>query len=131
MSTILCDIDGTLSHRGKPDKTLANILYTLAAQDYKIVLLSARPARQRSDTHNWLASTGVLRSVTYELYLMPDTWPDSDDAPCAFKRDVVQMLRARGDKIVLAFEDDPDITKMYATLGIPVMRVNRGGENDA
>ena len=107
MKTISFDIDGTLSLKGRPNKTLINLLRTLHRLRFKILIVTARPIAEQERTVRWLKENGVPYG---ELRMRPrgDNSPD----------EVLRRKQVAGS--VLHFDDKP---ANCAEVRIPCVRV--------
>jgi phosphoglycolate phosphatase-like HAD superfamily hydrolase len=85
-----------------------------------VVLLTGRPLRVRPQTLAWLERYGLR----WDLLIMRD-WGDYSHVT-AFKRAVVEELRAEGFDLRLALEDDPQNHAMYVEEGIPCVYIHSG-----
>ncbi len=85
-----------------------------------VILLTARPARVREQTVEWLERYGVR----YDLLVMRDhgEYLSAD----RFKQAEARALRAYGFDIRLAVEDDPRNLEMFEREGIPCLYVHSG-----
>jgi phosphoglycolate phosphatase-like HAD superfamily hydrolase len=143
---VVFDIDGVLSdatrrqhfiERGRRDwdaffeacgddpviEEIARLL-ELLDPSLQVVLLTGRPLRVRPQTLAWLEHFGLR----WDLLVMRD-WGDYLQVT-AFKREVVEDLRAYGFDIRLALEDDPQNHAMYVSEGIPCVYIHSGYYED-
>jgi phosphoglycolate phosphatase-like HAD superfamily hydrolase len=95
-------------------------LLGLLKEELQIVLLTGRPIRVQAETLAWLER--------YELRWNLLVMRDRGDATqvTAFKRAVVEDLRAYGFDLRLAFEDDPANRDMFRLEGIPCVYIHSG-----
>lgn len=76
-------------------------------------ICTARPESNRNLTAKWLASA----FIDYDRLMMRK---DGDERPgVEVKRDMLNQIKSEGYKVVMAFEDHPDIVKMYRMSGVP------------
>jgi len=145
-AAVVFDIDGVLSdavgrqhflERGRRDweaffeacgddpviEEIARLL-ELLDDSLQVVLLTGRPLRVRPQTLAWLERYGLR----WDLLIMRD-WGDYSRVT-AFKRDVVEDLRAYGFDLRLALEDDPQNHAMYVDEGIPCVYIHSGYYED-
>jgi len=95
-------------------------LLGLLSADLAIVLLTARPARIRSQTMDWLGR----HDLRWDLLVMRR---DGDYRPArAFKQAAVQDIVARGFDIRLCFEDDLRNVEMFRSVGVPCLYIHSG-----
>ncbi len=99
-------------------------LLELLDPNLQIVLLTGRPLRVRPQTLAWLERYGLR----WDILIMRD-WGDYSHVT-AFKRAVVDDLRAAGFNIRLALEDDPQNHAMYVSEGIPCVYIHSGYYED-
>jgi hypothetical protein len=85
-----------------------------------VVLLTARPARVRRHTLEWL----VRHELSYDLLVMREHG-DYLQA-MEFKREETHALRAYGFDLRLAVEDDPKNLEMFEDEGVPCLYVHSG-----
>ena len=88
--------------------------------DLRIVLLTARPLRVRTQTLAWLDRY----ELRWDLLIMRDHGDYS--ASREFKLDAVDDLRAWGFDLRLAFEDDRRNVQMFHTQGVPCIYIHSG-----
>jgi len=95
-------------------------LLELLAPELTVVLLTARPARVRSQTLAWLAS----HKLRYDLLVMREAgdYVSARD----FKRAETLGLRNYGFELLLAVEDDPANLEMFESEGVPCLYVHSG-----
>jgi hypothetical protein len=85
-----------------------------------VVLLTARPARVRSATLDWLARHGVR----WDLLVMRE---DGDFRPShEAKLDAVRALLGVGFDLRLAVDDDPRNAAMFRAEGVPCLELHSG-----
>jgi hypothetical protein len=140
--TVVFDIDGVLSdatsrqhfiERGRRDWTaffeacgddpvIAEIarLVELLDPALHVVLLTGRPFRVRPQTLAWLERYGLR----WDLLVMRDRGDYSQVT--AFKRAVIDDLRAYGLDLRLALEDDPANHAMFEAEGVPCVYIHSG-----
>ena len=95
-------------------------LLELLAPELTVVLLTARPARVRQKTLEWLASHGLR----YDLLIMR---ADGDGRPAReLKRAETLRLASHGYEVRLAVEDDPANLEMFDSEGVPCLYVHSG-----
>ena len=85
-----------------------------------MVLLTARPARVRAQTLEWLAS----HALRYDLLVMRE--PGDRLSSRDFKRAETLGLRRYGFELQLAVEDDPANLEMFESEGVPCLYVHSG-----
>ncbi len=85
-----------------------------------VVLLTGRPLRVQPQTLAWLDRYGLR----WDLLVMRDRGDYSQVT--AFKRGVVEDLRAYGFDLRLALEDDPANHAMFVAEGIPCVYIHSG-----
>jgi len=85
-----------------------------------VVLLTARPARVRPATLDWLARHGVR----WDLLVMRE---DGDFRPShEAKLDAVRALLGVGFDLRLAVDDDPRNAAMFRAEGVPCLELHSG-----
>jgi phosphoglycolate phosphatase-like HAD superfamily hydrolase len=95
-------------------------LLGLLSEDLAIVLLTARPARVRPGTVDWLNR----HTLRWDLLVMRR---DGDRRPARdFKKSVVKELRAHGFDLKLGVEDDLRNVEMFREEGVPALYVHSG-----
>ena len=95
-------------------------LLELVSPELVVILLTARPARVRAQTLEWLASHGL----GYDLLIMREA---GDRRPARdFKRVETLGLRTCGFEVRLAVEDDPANLEMFESEGVPCLYVHSG-----
>jgi hypothetical protein len=95
-------------------------LLELLAPELVVVLLTARPARVRAKTLDWLGSHGLR----YDLLIMR---ADGDGRLARdLKRAETLRLSAYGYQVRLAVEDDPSNLEMFEGEGVPCLYVHSG-----
>ena len=139
---VIFDIDGVLSdaagrqhfiERGRrdwaaffeacgDDRVIEEVarLVELLDPGLSVVLLTGRPLRVQPQTLAWLARYGLR----WDLLVMRDRGDYSQVT--AFKRGVVEDLRAYGYDLRLALEDDPSNHAMFVAEGIPCVYIHSG-----
>ena len=135
MKTVLFDIDGTLSDHTprlhyaekqdwdsyhahmEEDQPVAKVLVLAKelASRYNLAVATARPERYEAETRRWL-----------ERYEVPwrflDMRPEGDWTPnWQIKRGALNRFRDLGCKVILAFDDNPDVIKMYMENDVPAI----------
>jgi len=98
---------------------VATLLGLLAPQ-LKIVLLSARPARIRDRTLDWLAR----HDLRWDLLVLRR--PGDHQPARNFKQQAVQALRSHDLDPVLCVEDDLRNVEMFREEGIPALYIHSG-----
>lgn len=95
-------------------------LLGLLAPHLAIVLLTARPARVRSQTLGWLER----HQLRWDLLVMR---VDGDRRPSrSFKQEAVRAVQAKGLEVALCVEDDLRNVEMFRAEGIPALYVHSG-----
>lgn len=92
------------------------------ANDHVILVVTARKVKWVYHTLFWLAENGI----PYDELLMRDDWDDRPDYEV--KRDILEHIRSRWTP-VLAFDDNPNVIKLWEEHGIPTVHVE-GWEYD-
>ncbi len=87
---------------------------------YRVVLLTARPARVQPQTHGWLERY----ALRWDLLIMRDTGDYQSSR--LFKHRTVAELRAHGFDLRLAFEDDRRNVEMFRSVGVPCIYIHSG-----
>lgn len=85
---------------------------------YKVVVVTSRQDMFFPETFAWYREH-------FQYPKCPETIFRKDDdhrTPAEVKRSVLKMLRASGEDIILAIDDDPAIVEMYIAEGIPAYR---------
>ncbi len=95
-------------------------LLELLDPELAVVLLTARPARVRAQTLEWLAS----HALRYDLLVMRE--PGDRLSSRDFKRAETLGLRRYGFELQLAVEDDPANLEMFESEGVPCLYVHSG-----
>ena len=90
--------------------------------DHVILVVTARKVKWVYHTLFWLVENGV----PYDELLMRDDWDDRPDYEV--KRDILEHIRSRWTP-VLAFDDNPNVIKLWEEHGIPTVHVE-GWEYD-
>jgi len=85
-----------------------------------IVLLTARPARVRATTVEWLSRNGLR----FDLLVMRAA--GSYARAVDFKLEETRALKAYGFELRLALEDDPRNLEMFEREGVPCLYVHSG-----
>ena len=140
--TVIVDLDGVLSNAAARQHFLKGprpdweaffaasgedpivdevaILLGLLDPALGVVLLTARPARIRTQTVGWLARHGVR----WDLLVMRR---DGDYRPArSFKQAAVRDIIARGFEVKLCFEDDLRNVEMFRQEGVPSLYIHSG-----
>jgi phosphoglycolate phosphatase-like HAD superfamily hydrolase len=95
-------------------------LLRLLSPSVVIVLLTARPARVREVTLDWLAR----HDIRWDLLVMRR---DGDYRPAhQFKRESLRDLLAHGFDLRLCFEDDRRNVEMFRAEGVPALYIHSG-----
>jgi hypothetical protein len=81
------------------------------AEGHRVVYLTGRPERWRTDTVTWLAAHGLEGD---DLYMRPDT---DRRAARVFKVEVLRHLASSAEIIALV-DDDPDVVAAVGATGI-------------
>jgi phosphoglycolate phosphatase-like HAD superfamily hydrolase len=98
----------------------AAILLGLLCPELAIVLLTARPARTRDLTIDWLAR----HELRWDLLIMRR---DADYSPAFnFKQAAVRDIAAHGFDVKLCFEDDRRNVEMFRAEGVPALYFHSG-----
>ena len=138
--TVVADLDGTLLDLtgirawARGERTDYDVFHGMAAeapaiawtvsavqalwdQGFEIVVMTARAASHYESTAAWLAKNNVPYS---KLVMRPRGDQFSD---LVVKTSLVSSLKTQGHDIVLAFEDNPDLVKLWTAWGIPCIVV--------
>jgi hypothetical protein len=108
---ITSDIDGTITNLSGPiDDTIDFLLEQ--ADDFKIIILTARNEGKRAETEAMLRKF----DVPFDRLIMRDT----DEAQPAFKKRVMKQLMQE-ENIALAIENDEAVLSEYKKLGVKTM----------
>ena len=108
---ITSDIDGTITTLSGPiDDTIDFLLEQ--ADDFKIIILTARNEGKRAETEAMLRKF----DVPFDRLIMRDT----DEAQPAFKKRVMKQLMQE-ENIALAIENDEAVLSEYKKLGVKTM----------
>lgn len=140
--TVVFDLDGVLSDASRrqhflesprrdwdaffeacgDDELIDDVARLLELLDggHRVVLLTARPVRVRPQTLAWLERY----KLRWDLLIMRD-WGDYS-ASRSFKREAVEVLRARGFDLRLAFEDDRRNVEMFHAEAVPCIYIHSG-----
>jgi LNS2 (Lipin/Ned1/Smp2). len=126
----LCDIDGTIAHRGDRspydltivdqdtvDATMAIIITCLYRCGYTIVFTSGREETARELTHAWLLRH--IDIMDFDL-MMRVTGDDRQDA--VVKKEMLDAAAAAYD-IIGAFDDRNRVVDMWRANGIKTLQV--------
>jgi hypothetical protein len=136
------DLDGVLSNAGRRQHLLKGprpdweaffaasgddplvdevvALLGLLSPELAVLLLTARPARIRSLTMEWLAR----HDLRWDLLVMR---MDGDHRPARqFKQEAVRDIKAHGFDLKLCFEDDLRNVEMFRSEGVPTLYVHSG-----
>jgi ribonucleotide monophosphatase NagD (HAD superfamily) len=106
MSTIICDIDGTLLSSGaKPIKKTVD--WINSHQSYKIALVTGRPQSDRAKTISELKSAGIK----YDSLTMN---PGSSSQTASYKQRIASSM----DDVVLAIDNNPTMRAAYKKAGV-------------
>ncbi len=109
MRAVSFDIDGTLSLGGKPNSPLIKLLRSLNKLGYKVLIVTARPEREKERTVRWLREN----AIPYNLLRMR---PNDDNSP----DEDLRVRQVAGS--MLHFDDKPkNCDKVSAS--IPCVRV--------
>lgn len=144
MKTILFDIDGTLADlngrekflkQAKPDwqsfnakmeedlpnapvVELYRVLYE--SKKFEIILVSGRQERFRKITESWL----VWHQIPFSTLLMRH---DNDSRPdWQVKQDILKMLQAKGNEILLTIDDRQSVVDMWRSNKITCLQCKKG-----
>lgn len=113
MSVIIVDVDGTLDLNGKPNEPLIAILNREVASGDRVIVVSGRQDDRLRETKFFLDDAGLGYS---EIYL--SDFPVGPNASNAFKSYKVFKLIEDGYDIEEAIDDDAEIRRIYAGMGI-------------
>ncbi len=95
-------------------------LLGLLSEELAIILLTARPARIREVTMEWL----VRHNLRWDLLIMRR---DGDYRPARhFKQAALRAMREHGFDLRLAVEDDLRNVEMFRAEGVPALYVHSG-----
>jgi hypothetical protein len=95
-------------------------LLEVIEDDYRVVLLTARPIRVQANTLAWLNRY----ELRWDLLVMRDY--GDYGASREFKRRSIAELRAFGFDLRLAFEDDRRNVDMFHDEGVPCIYIHSG-----
>jgi hypothetical protein len=115
------DWDAFLSASGE-DPLIEEVAIVLAllSPSLVIVLLTARPARVRDLTLDWL----TRHRLRWDLLVMRR---DGDYRPAhQFKREALRGIAASGLELKLCFEDDQRNVEMFRAEGVPAVYIHSG-----
>lgn len=136
IKAIISDIDGTLTQpldrgnpktRGyfdwdrvgedKPNSLIIDIVQHLQSEGAKLIIVTGRKEKARSDTETWLKDKGIEQDL---LYMRPN---DNNTPASEYKLDVFNSHIVTEYDVIVSMDDDPKTSQMWASLGIPTLRV--------
>ena len=95
-------------------------LLDVISDDYRVILLTARPIRVQPQTLAWLKRY----ELRWDLLVMRSAWDYESSRD--FKRRSVAELRGYGFDLRLAFEDDRRNYLMFHEEGVPCIYIHSG-----
>lgn len=121
MAAIICDIDDTLLRAGVHgvDKTIEWLKQR--AGNYKIILVTGRPASTRAETVRALRAAGVRYN---RLVMNPGSTRESNQ----FKLEAGKRLKA-SDNVVLAIDNNAGARNSYRKAGIRAVHPSQLTDN--
>jgi predicted kinase len=145
--TVLFDIDGTLAdatHRlhhikSKPPnwdaffaecvndpviEPIRDLAQTVAAQGYKIILVSGRTDKVRAQTEEWLAQHGVPYQ---ELHMRAEGDYRQD---FVVKSQILDAILAEGNEIAFVVDDRPSVVAMWRERGLTCLQCRDWSETE-
>jgi HK97 family phage prohead protease len=118
MSTIIVDIDGTLTTSEGSDEPNTALIERLneavMTGDAELVVVSGRNIERLQETRAWLQEHKVAGVEAVHL----SDFPEGPNAALAFKQYKAKALLEEGESIDLAIDNDPDTREGYEALGI-------------
>lgn len=143
MTTVVCDIDGVLSHNGarsyllrqdppdwdtffercEEDIVMEGVLSILNCLDFdcRVVLLSSRPDCVHQQTVRWLWRNGI--PFDRLILISPE---EAHMGATKWKLHRLQQLKESGESISVVIEDDPATFLELMRLGYPVIPIYSG-----
>lgn len=115
-SKVVCDIDGTITHAGRPIKAVCKWVKKKADSGYEIVYLTNRNEMERKETIAYLQNTEMPYAKNSNL-IMNDT---GLDAP-VFKSEIIQDMIADGDTIYAFIDDRADTRAAIRQIDHPIL----------
>jgi predicted kinase len=145
--TVIFDIDGTLAdatHRlhhikGKAPnwdafftecvndpviEPIRDLAHLVAAQNYKIILVSGRSDKVRAETEAWLARHGVPYR---ELHMRPEGDYRQD---FIVKSQILDHILAEGNEIAFVVDDRPSVVAMWRERGLTCLQCRDWDERE-
>lgn len=118
MAAIIVDLDDTLVLSGdRPNVELINALNDeVMSGEYEIIVISGRSIDRLQETGAWIQEHGL--AGVEEIYL--SDFPEGPNASVAFKLYKAEQLIQDGRDIEGAIDNDPDVRRGYADLGLDV-----------
>lgn len=116
MSTIICDVDGTLyMSGGKVNEPVAQFLRDQASIGEDTTIVSARPVSRLAETERWLKANDIPYG---DIHL--SDFPQGPNSGVAFKKYKAELLIKDGEEIDLCIDNDAAARAAYAELGLQV-----------
>ena len=116
MSTIICDVDGTLyMSGGKVNEPVAQFLRDQASIGEDTTIVSARPVSRLAETERWLKANNIPYG---DIHL--SDFPQGPNSGVAFKKYKAELLIEDGEEIDLCIDNDAAARAAYAELGLQV-----------
>jgi len=118
MSAIIVDLDDTLVLSGeRPNVELINALNDeVMSGEYEIIIISGRSIDRLEETRAWIQEHGL--AGVEEIHL--SDFPEGPNASVAFKLYKAELLIQDGRDIESAIDNDPEVRRGYADLGLDV-----------
>jgi HK97 family phage prohead protease len=118
MSAIIVDLDDTLVLSG--DRPNVELIDALNAQvmsgEYEIIIISGRSIDRLEEARAWIQEHGL--AGVEEIHL--SDFPEGPNASVAFKLYKAELLIQDGRDIEEAIDNDPEVRRGYADLGLDV-----------
>jgi len=116
MSTIICDVDGTLYMAGgKVNEPVAQFIRDQASIGEDTTIVSARNVSRLAETERWLKANDIPYG---DIHL--SDFPVGPNSGVAFKKYKADLLIKAGEEIDLCIDNDPAARAAYAELGLEV-----------
>jgi HK97 family phage prohead protease len=116
MSTIICDVDGTLYMAGgKVNEQVAQFIRDQASIGEDTTIVSARNVSRLAETERWLKANDIPYG---DIHL--SDFPQGPNSGVAFKKYKAELLIKDGEEIDLCIDNDAAARAAYAELGLKV-----------